>query len=112
MLIYIITNGDVIMIIVNATLKPKEGKLEEIVEKAQNLLKESREHKGNISYNLYKNVEDNTLMFVEKWKCQKGLDKHMEKEVFIEFGESIKDLLESELDIQLYNADKIIKPSQ
>lgn len=97
------------MIIVNATLIPKEGKLDEIVEKAENLLKESREHKGNISYNLYKNVEDNTLLFVEKWKCQKGLEKHMEKEVFIEFGQSIKDLLASELDIQTYSADKIIE---
>lgn len=108
MLINSIINGDVIMIIVHATLTPKEGKLDEIVEKAQNLLIESREHKGNISYNLYKNVEDNTLMFVEKWKCQKGLDKHMEKEVFIKFGESIKDLLASELDIQLYSSEKII----
>ncbi|MEE1117204.1 putative quinol monooxygenase [Methanosphaera sp.] len=96
------------MIIVHATLTPKEGKLDEIVEKAQDLLKESREHKGNISYNLYKNVEENTLLFVEKWKCQKGLDKHMEKEVFIKFGESIKDLLASELDIQLYSSEKII----
>ena len=96
------------MIIVQATLTPKEGKLDEIVEKAQDLLKESREHKGNISYNLYKNVEENTLLFVEKWKCQKGLDKHMEKEVFIKFGESIKDLLASELDIQLYSSEKII----
>ena len=96
------------MIIVHATLTPKEGKLDEIVEKAQDLLKESREHKGNISYNLYKNVEENTLLFVEKWKCQKGLDKHMEKEVFIKFGESIKDLLASELDIQLYSSKKII----
>ena len=57
---------------------------------------------------LYKNVEENTLLFVEKWKCQKGLDKHMEKEVFIKFGESIKDLLASELDIQLYSSEKII----
>ena len=96
------------MIIVHATLTPKEGKLDEIVEKAQDLLKESREHKGNISYNLYKNVEENTLLFVEKWKCQKGLDKHMEKEVFIKFGESIKDSLASELDIQLYSSEKII----
>lgn len=97
------------MIIVHATLIPKEGKLDEIVEKAENLLKESREHKGNSSYNLYKNVEDNTLMFVEKWKCQKGLEKHMEKEVFLEFGQSIKDLLASELDVQVYSAEKIIK---
>ena len=96
------------MIIVHATLTPKEGKLDEIVEKAQYLIKESKEHKGNISYNLYKNVEENTLLFVEKWKCQKGLDKHMEKEVFIKFGESIKDLLASELDIQLYSSEKII----
>ncbi len=97
------------MIIVNATLIPKEGKLDEIVEKAETLLKESREHKGNISYNLYKNVEDNTLMFVEKWKCRKGLEKHMEKEVFLEFGKSVKDLLASDLEIKIYSAEQIIE---
>ena len=43
------------MIIVNATLEPVEGKLDEIVEKAEKLLKASRTHEGNISYNLYKN---------------------------------------------------------
>ncbi len=95
------------MLIVNAKLIPKEGKLDEIVEKAENLLKESREHKGVISYNLYKNVEDNTLMFVEKWKCKKGLEKHMEKEVFIEFGQSIKDLVASDLEVEIYTAEKV-----
>lgn len=95
------------MLIVNAKIIPKEGKLDEIVEKAQDLLVESREHKGNISYNLYKNVEDNTLMFVEKWKCKKGLEKHMEKEVFVAFGQAIKDLVASDLDVEIYTADKV-----
>lgn len=92
------------MIIVNATLEPKEGKKAEIIEKADTLLKASREHKGNISYNLYENVEDDTLLFVERWKCLKGLQKHMQKEEFISFGQEIKDLLKSELSVKIYEA--------
>lgn len=99
------------MIMVNATLEPKEGKTAEIIEKADTLLKASREHKGNVSYNLYENVEDNTLMFVERWKCLKGLQKHMQTEEFLSFGQEIKDLLKSELSVKIYEADLLTDDS-
>lgn len=93
------------MIIVNATLEPKEGKTKEIVEKASDLLNASREHEGNISYNLYENVEDNTLFFVERWESKEALQKHMQSEEFVKFGQEIKDLLASELGIKIYTAE-------
>lgn len=93
------------MIIVNATLEVKEGKTEEIIEKADVLIKASREHEGNISYDLFKNVEDGTLLFVEKWESTEALQKHMQTEEFMEFGQSSKDLLASELGIKIYSAE-------
>ncbi len=93
------------MIIVNATLEPVEGKLDEIVEKAEKLLKASRTHEGNISYNLYKNVEEETLFFVERWESKEALQKHMETEEFMEFGKETKELLAKELGIKLYAAE-------
>lgn len=93
------------MIIVNATLEPVEGKKEEIIEKASSLIEASRTHEGNISYDLYSNVQDNSLFFVEKWESKEALQKHMQTEEFLTFGQETKDLLESELGIKLYTAE-------
>ena len=93
------------MIIVNATIEPKEGKTEEIIEKADVLLKASREHEGNISYNLFKNVEDGFLFFVEQGESKEALQKHMQTTEFIEFGQSTKDLISGELGIKLFTAE-------
>ena len=95
------------MIIVNAKLVPADGKKDEIIEKVEKLLQESRTHEGNISYNLYSNVEDDTLMFVEKWESKEALEKHMKTEVFLKFGEESGELLAQDLEIQIFTAELI-----
>ena len=95
------------MIIVNAKLVPADGKKDEIIEKVEKLLQESRTHVGNISYNLYSNVEDDTLMFVEKWESKEALEKHMKTEVFLKFGEESGELLSQDLEIQIFTAELI-----
>ena len=50
---------------------------------------------------------DNSLIFVEKWESKEDLQKHMKEEVFINFGKNTKDLLESEMDVQLYVVDQM-----
>ena len=52
------------MIIVNAALQAKEDKIDDIIKEAEKLIVASREHEGNVSYNLYKDVLDNSLAFV------------------------------------------------
>lgn len=99
------------MIIVNATLEPKEGKTEEIIEKADELLKASRQHEGNIKYNLYQNVEEDTLFFVEQWESKEALQKHMQTEEFIKFGQDTKDLMASELGIKIFTAELLTDES-
>lgn len=95
------------MIIVNATIKPKTGKKEEIVNKAENLINASREHEGNISYNLYNDTESDTLLFVEKWETKELLQKHMETDEFISFGHETKELMEGELSVEVYLAELV-----
>ena len=99
------------MIIVNASLEPKEGKTEEIIEKADELLKASRKHKGNIKYNLYQNVEEDTLFFVEQWESKEALQKHMQTEEFIKFGQDTKDLMAGELGIKIFTAELLTDES-
>ncbi|MBR0472469.1 MAG: antibiotic biosynthesis monooxygenase [Methanosphaera sp.] len=99
------------MIIVNATFEPKEGKLDEILEKAEPLINASKTHEGNISYNLYKNVQDNSLTFVEQWQSSEALQKHMKTEEFLLFGQETKDLFAKDLEIKIYTAELLTDES-
>lgn len=65
----------------------------------------SRTHEGNISYDLYKNVQNNSLTFVEKWQSSESLQKHMQTEEFLLFGQETKDLMAGELGINIYTAE-------
>ncbi len=93
------------MIIVNAALEPKEGKKDEIIEKATPLIEASRNHEGNISYDLYENVQDKTLFFVERWQSSEALQKHMQTEEFQLFGKETKDLMAGKLGIKIFTAE-------
>lgn len=90
------------MIIVNASLKAKEDKIDDIITEAEKLILASREHEGNISYNLFKDVLDGSLTFVEKWDSKESLEKHMKTDEFIAFGNNVKDFLTEELDVAVY----------
>ncbi len=95
------------MIIVNAILPVKEEKIEDAIKQAETLINESRTHDGNISYNLYQDVLDKSLVFIEKWESEDALKAHMQTPVFIEFGEIIKEYLTGELDIKLIAGEEI-----
>ncbi len=95
------------MIIVNASLKAKEDKIDDIVSEAEKLILASREHEGNISYNLFKDVLDDSLTFVEKWESKEALEKHMKTDEFIAFGKDIKEFLTEELDVTVYVVEPV-----
>jgi quinol monooxygenase YgiN len=95
------------MIIVNASLKAKEDKIEDIITESEKLILASREHEGNISYNLYRDVLDNSLTFVEKWESKESLEKHMKTDEFISFGNNVKEFLTAELDVNVYLGEPV-----
>lgn len=95
------------MIIVTAKLPAKEEKVDEVIKQAETLINASRTHEGNISYNLFKDTLDGSLMFVEKWESPEALDAHMKTPEFIEFGANIKDLVTAELGINVYAGEEI-----
>ena len=95
------------MIIVNAVLPVKEEKIDDAVKQAEPLIKASRTHDGNISYNLYQDVLDKSLIFIEKWESKQTLDAHMQTPEFLEFGENIKEYLTDELDVKIIVGDEI-----
>ena len=93
------------MIIVNATLIPKEDKKDEIINMADDIITENRTHKGNIAYNMVEDVENQQLKILEKWETKEALENHMQTDVFQDFGSNTKDLLQKEPKVGIYFAE-------
>lgn len=65
------------MIKIIATSIVKEGKEQEFLEFARNLVKESQKEEGNLSYTLNQSIENpRQFCFIECWKDQAALDSH------------------------------------
>ena len=96
------------MIIVLAKTIPKDDNAKAyIIEFSKDLIENSLLEEGNIDYNLYENTSEDSLMFVEKWESIEILQKHMQTEHFLEFGQKIGDLVAGELDIEIFNSEKL-----
>ncbi|RAP50879.1 MAG: hypothetical protein BZ136_00395 [Methanosphaera sp. rholeuAM74] len=96
------------MIIVTAALLAKEDKIDEIKELAEDLILKSREHEGNITYNLYEDVLDKSLTFIEKWESKEALENHMKTDEFIAFASNVKEYLKEELKVDIFHGELIV----
>ena len=97
---FLFLKGGFKMIIVQAKAIPKdETSKNKIIEAAANLIEKSKLENGNINYNLYSNVQEDTLLFVEQWENLDILKAHLQTEHFNQFGADIDGLLKEDLDI-------------
>ncbi|BDZ70518.1 antibiotic biosynthesis monooxygenase [Methanobacterium petrolearium] len=96
------------MIIVTANITAKPGKRDEMISKSQDVIKNTLQEQGNISYELLASTEDeNVLVMFEKWENKEALDTHMQTEHFKSFGVAIEDLVAKDLEIAIYSAEKV-----
>lgn len=96
------------MIIVQAKAIPKDKTSKnKIIEAAANLIEKSKLENGNINYNLYSNVQEDTLLFVEQWENLDILKVHLQTEHFNQFGAYIDGLLKEDLDINVFSAENV-----
>ncbi|MGO9387731.1 MAG: putative quinol monooxygenase [Methanobacterium sp.] len=96
------------MIIVNATITVKPGERDNIILKSNDLIELTRLEAGCISYKLFKSTEDdNVLMMIEQWENFEDLESHMQTEHFLAYVEDIEDMINKNIDIAVYSADKI-----
>lgn len=69
-----------------------------------NLIKETREEKGNLFYHLYQSVEDQTsFIFYEIFEGQEGFDFHLNTEHYKEFAHSLVNLQSKEPILKIMN---------
>ncbi len=96
------------MIIVLAKAIPKDENAKmNFISVSSDLIEKSKAEEGNIDYNLYDDVNADSLMFVEKWKSVEDLQNHMQTEHFIKFGQNIQNLVACELEIEVFSSDKL-----
>ncbi len=96
------------MLIVIARIYLKNGKREEFIEKAQDIVEKSRKETGNLKYELLLNSEsENKIVILENWESREDLNRHMESEHFKKFGDLVMDLFDKPLDISVYQSEKV-----
>ena len=105
---FLFLKGGFKMIIVQAKAIPKDKTSKnKIIEAAANLIEKSKLENGNINYNLYSNVQEDTLLFVEQWENLDILKAHLQTEHFNQFGADIHGLLKEDLDINVFSAENV-----
>ena len=78
-----------------------EDKAEEAIMLYKELVEKTREEEGCISYSLFRDIEDNSIVtMIEEWESLDALDKHKNTEHFTRVIPKIRELRKkSELNI-------------
>ncbi|HOA20312.1 MAG TPA: putative quinol monooxygenase [Sedimentibacter sp.] len=60
-----------------------EGKAEEAIKLYEELVEKTRKEEGCISYSLFRDIEDDSILtMIEEWESKDALDKHFKTEHF------------------------------
>ncbi|MES9700216.1 MULTISPECIES: putative quinol monooxygenase [Bacillus] len=92
------------MIIIHAIFQVNPAKQQSFIEEIQPLIHGSREESGNVSYDLYKDTEkESVYTMVEVWKDETAVASHNTSEHFTSFVSKASQFLTAPLDIKVYN---------
>jgi quinol monooxygenase YgiN len=94
------------MIVIVAKNIIKEGKGEEFKAAAAPLIEGTRAEAGNISYELYSDIENpNVYTFIEKWQDEAAIESHFAAPHFIAAGKAFEDLKDGPMDLTKYRLE-------
>jgi len=96
------------MIIVAGSVSIKPEHLDEAIQIAQNLSKETRNEAGCISYHFSTSLDDpNTLLIFEQWESAEALEQHFQTDHMKKLQEELPKFVAGPLSIQRYMAESI-----
>ncbi|MBN8208579.1 antibiotic biosynthesis monooxygenase [Bacillus sp. NTK071] len=96
------------MIITHAGLQINKAKEEAFLEEVRTLVEESRKEKGNISYTLMKDVEqENAYTMVEIWESLDAVEEHGQSQHFRAFVERAPEYLVAPLEVKSYDGNEV-----
>jgi quinol monooxygenase YgiN len=83
------------MNIIHAYIKVKPEYRNDFLEEAKNLVRDSQQEEGNISYRLYEDTEHpNTFVMLEEWKDMKAIEYHNQTPHYKNFGKNAGQFLQ------------------
>jgi quinol monooxygenase YgiN len=95
------------MIKVVAQFFIKSENIENALTLAKELVLETRKEKGCISYELFRNKEQNThIAFIEEWESQSAVDEHFKTPHFVDLVPKLQALTDQDVVITAF--DKVI----
>ncbi|MCW9132120.1 antibiotic biosynthesis monooxygenase [Bacillus paramycoides] len=98
------------MIIIHAIFQVDPAKQQSFLEEIQPLIHGSREESGNVSYDLYRNTEkESVYTMVEVWKDESAVASHNASEHFTSFVSKASQFLTAPLSVQVYNGELVQK---
>ncbi len=81
-----------------------KGFAQEVIEMCKELVELTRKEEGCISYELYQDIKDSTILtFIEEWESQEALDKHSKSEHFTRIIPMRNKLMAKASEITIYN---------
>ncbi|MBJ8105726.1 MULTISPECIES: putative quinol monooxygenase [Bacillus cereus group] len=96
------------MIIIHAIFQVDPAKQQSFLEEIQPLLHGSREESGNVSYNLNKDTEkESVYTMVEVWKDEAAVASHNSSEHFTSFVSKAPQFLTAPLDVKVYSGELV-----
>lgn len=96
------------MIIIHAEFSVDSSKHQAFLTEIQSLVAASRLESGNISYDLYKDTEqENKFKMVEVWQDKAAVDSHNASDHFKAFVGKAKDFLNAPLQVKAFHGEPI-----
>ena len=91
------------MVIVHAFFQIKDNKGNDFLKLSHEIVENTKNEEGNISYDLFESsCDSNKFIMVEKWKDKQSLSKHEEFPYFKNFIQSIKELLDEPIKVEVF----------
>lgn len=90
-----------IRVVAKSYVKPE--KVQEFMGLCKNLVEATLKEEGCIDYGLHQELDNpEILTFLEEWKDEKSLDKHLNSNHFKEIFPLISECLEKETEVDIY----------
>lgn len=81
----------------------KDGMKQAFIETASELIQKSQQEESCISYDLFDDIHNNVLTFIEEWKDQAAIDFHMQTEHFTTIVPKLAEFQEKPGDVNFYH---------
>lgn len=96
------------MYLIAGSFIAKEESKQKLVDMARDLIPNSLEEAGCVSYNFYEDkMKPGKFLFFEEWKTREAISEHFEKSYFKDFAERFPDMIIGDASIRIFQVSDV-----